>query len=212
MPYYCETALNALGTFPAEPVNTLTSFAPVLFGILALIYLLRGRHTDGVAWTLAVLTVLTGLGSVAWHSMRTEFTLLIDWLPGAVYFVIVAFFWARHVGGRYVGLALLVALSALAFLVPFHVIQSYRVVIFAAIILIAVALVVATWVTRRAAFAWTAAMIGAAIVALTFRTLDLNVCNTIPVGTHFLWHLFLGLAAYAGVRMMVLLRARPARG
>lgn len=212
MPYYCETALNTLGTFPAEPVNTYTSFAPVLFGILALAYLIRGRHTDRVAWTLAILTILTGLGSVAWHSMRTEFTLLIDWLPGAIYFVIVAVFWAMNVGGRYVGIVLLVALSALAFLVPFHIIQSYRVVIFSAIILIAVALVVATWVNRRPAFAWTATMIGAAMVALTFRTLDLNVCDTIPVGTHFFWHIFLGLAAYAGVRMMVLVRARPARG
>jgi hypothetical protein len=178
-------------------------------GILALVYLIRGRHRDGVAYTLAVLTVLTGLGSVAWHSMRTEFTLLIDWLPGAVYFVIIAFFWAGNVGGRYIGVVLLVALSVLAFAVPFHTIQAYRVFIFTGIILIAIALVAATWRAGRGAFAWALAMFLSAAVALSLRTLDLNVCDTIPVGTHFFWHIFLGFAAYAGVRLIVRLQSEP---
>ncbi len=178
----------------------------MLLGILALVYIVRGRHHDSVAYVLAVLTVLTGLGSIAWHSMRTELTLVSDWLPGVLYFVIVAYFWAAYVGGRYVGILLLAALSALAFLVPFHVIRDYRVAIFATLVLIAVALTVATWLKRRDAFRWTAIMIAAAIVALTFRTLDLAVCETVPIGTHFLWHIFLGFAAYCGVRMMVLLR------
>ena len=50
-------------------------------------------------------------------------------------------------------------------------------------------------------------MMGCAIVAASLRTLDLSVCEAIPVGTHFFWHIFLGMAAYAGVRMMVLLMA-----
>jgi hypothetical protein len=186
---------------------------PVLLGILALVLLVRGRHRNAVAYILAILTVLTGVGSVAWHSMRTEFTLLIDWLPGAVYFVIVAYFWAHHVSRWYVGLALLVTLSILAFAVPFHTIQAYRVFIFTAIVLIAIALVVATWWQRREAFWWALAMFAAAALALFLRTLDLDVCETIPVGTHFFWHIFLGLAAYCGVWMIVRLRAaRPRSG
>ena len=206
LPYYCETALNALGTFPYEPVNTITSFAPVLFGVLALVYLIRGGHADRVAYVLAGLTVLTGLGSVAWHSMRTPTTLFVDWFPGALYLLVVVSVWAAHAGGRYVGVVLLVVLAGLAFLVPFPTIRAFQFYIIGGLGAVAAALLAGTWFRRRAAFGWAAAMIASALVAVTFRTLDLSVCDTIPFGTHFFWHIFLGAAAYAGVRMMVRLR------
>lgn len=206
LPIYCETALNTLGTFPAEPVNTITSFAPVIFGIFALWFLARNKHTDKVAYTLAVLTVLTGLGSVAWHAMRTELTLFIDWFPGAIYFLTVVFFWTYYAAGRNLSLILLLSFSVLAFLVPFPVIQEYRLIIIAVMVLIAAGLVAATWYRRQDAIKPALWMVGAAFVAVTLRTLDLSVCDAIPIGTHFFWHIFLGLAAYAGVRMVLRLR------
>jgi len=30
-----------------------------------------------------------------------------------------------------------------------------------------------------------------------------------PIGTHFFWHIFLGFAAYAGVRLIVRLQSEP---
>ena len=207
MPIYCETALNTLGSFPAEPVNALSSFAPVIFGVLALIFLIRNQHTSKIAYTLAVLTVLTGLGSVAWHALRTPLTLFLDWLPGAIYLLIIVFFWAYHAGGRYLGLFLLIALSGLVFLVPFPIIREYRLFIITGMMVIAAGLLVGTWIRKRRAFSSAAWMMGAAAIAVSLRTIDLSVCDTIPIGTHFFWHIFLGLAAYAGVRMMVLLKA-----
>ena len=73
LPVYCETSLNPLGSFPLEPINTYTSVTPVLLGALALIYLIRRRESSRVAYTLAILTILTGLGSMAWHTFRTDF-------------------------------------------------------------------------------------------------------------------------------------------
>jgi hypothetical protein len=209
MPYYCETALNPLGTFPAEPVNAITSFVPAILGILALVFLIRNRNTSAVAYTLAVLTLLTGLGSVAWHSMRTPLTLLIDWLPGAIYFLILVFFWAYYAAGRYLSIGLVLALSVLVFFVPFPVIQQYRLIIIGVLAVIALALVVATRFRQREAFGWALGMVGSAIVAVSLRTLDLNVCDVMPVGTHFFWHIFLGFAAYAGVRLIVRLQSEP---
>lgn len=209
MPVYCETALNPLATFPAEPVNTITSFVPAILGLLALVFLIRNQHKNPVAYTLAVLTILTGLGSVAWHSMRTELTLWIDWLPGAIYFMVFVFFWSYYAASRYLSVALGLLLLVLVFFVPFPVIQQYRLMIPAALLLIAFGLVFATWYRRRAAFGWALGMVAAAIVAITLRTLDLYVCDIIPVGTHFFWHIFLGMAAYAGVRVIVHLRPDP---
>jgi Ceramidase len=209
MPVYCETALSPLGAFPAEPVNTITSFVPAILGVLALVFLIRHGSRNPVAYVLAVLTLLTGLGSVAWHSMRTPTTLLVDWLPGAIYFLILVFVWSYYAAGRYLSVGLILALSGLVFFVPFPVIIRYRLIIIAVLVAIASGLVFATWLRRRAAFGWALAMVVAAIVAVTARTLDLNVCDVIPVGTHFLWHIFLGGAAYAGVRLIVRLHTAP---
>jgi hypothetical protein len=46
-----------------------------------------------------------------------------------------------------------------------------------------------------------------AVVAVTFRTIDLAVCQTIPMGTHFLWHSFLSAGAFSGILALTRLPA-----
>jgi len=41
-----------------------------------------------------------------------------------------------------------------------------------------------------------AAIIGIFTVSLTFRTVDLELCEAIPFGTHFLWHLLNAVVLY----------------
>jgi hypothetical protein len=48
---------------------------------------------------------------------------------------------------------------------------------------------------------------GAYAIALVFRVLDPEVCSAFPIGTHFLWHSFTGLAAYLAMRSLILNRA-----
>jgi hypothetical protein len=45
---------------------------------------------------------------------------------------------------------------------------------------------------------------GVYLLALFFRTIDLEVCSAIPIGTHFLWHSLNGLAAYLAMRCVIL--------
>lgn len=206
MPVYCETWLYPPGAFPAEPINAATSFAPVVLGVLALLFLLRRSDQGRIAYALAILLVLTGLGSVAWHSLRTDLTLTLDALPGVIYFVVLVVFWVYYLGGRFFGvipIGLIVTL--IAFFRPGSQ-DDARIVVISVMLAFAVGLLVATWLRKRHAFKLALAMVGCALVAATFRTLDLSVCDTIPFGTHFFWHIFLSTAAYAGVRMMVVLR------
>lgn len=205
-PIYCETSLNMLGTFPAEPINTYTSLAPVLFGALALMYLVRRREGSRVAYVLAILAILTGLGSVAWHSLRTDLTLTLDALPGVIYFIIIVFFWFYYLGARYWGLVVLAGFIAAMVFIPRGSGVLKQLIAVLVLVAIAIGLLVATWLRRRPAFKFALPMIGAGIIAITLRSLDLRVCETIPIGTHFFWHIFLGIAAYAGVRMIVLLK------
>lgn len=203
LPLYCETPANPALVFPDELVNALTSFFPFVTGLFAMWYLWRTGNRHWLPWALAILTSLTGLGSVAWHAHRTPFTLLIDALPGVIYFCILVAVWMIHISNRWIALAAGVALAAFIFLVPLSVKQQYQMVMIGFFGVLAVSFLFLTWQRQRAAFRWALPMVGCGLAAAAFRTLDLHVCEVMPVGTHFFWHLFLGTAAYLGVRMIV---------
>lgn len=206
MPYYCETALNTLGTFPYEPVNALTSFVPAILGILAFLFLRRHGHRDPIAYALAILTIMTGLGSVAWHSFRTSFALTIDVMPGLIYFLLIALAWAYRVGNWAVAVAMAALVGGLIYVAPPMAGRENLIQFLVVIVALAVTLVIATRIRKPDAFHFGLLAVGCGLTAATFRTLDLYACDVIPIGTHFFWHIFLGIAAYAGVRLMVLLR------
>lgn len=210
LPIYCETALNPTGAFPAEPVNALTSFFPFITGLLAMWYLWRTGNRSWVPWTLAILTALTGLGSVAWHAHRTPFTLFIDAFPGVIYFCLLVAVWMIHISNRWIALGAGVALAAFIFLVPLSVKQQYMIPMIVFFGLLALSFLFLTWQRQRSALVYALPMVGCGLAAAVLRTLDLHVCDVIPVGTHFFWHLFLGTAAYLGVRMMVVMEANKA--
>lgn len=203
---YCETWLYPPSAFPAEPINAVTSFVPVVFGALALLFLLRRTDQGYVAYGLAILLLLTGLGSVAWHSFRTDLTLTIDALPGVVYFVVLLLFWVYYLGGRFFGV---IPIGLIVAIIVFFRPESQgeaRIVVISIVVALAAGLLAVTWLRKRHAFKFALAMVGCALVAATLRTLDLSVCETIPFGTHPFWHIFLAIASYAGVRMIVILR------
>jgi hypothetical protein len=55
---------------------------------------------------------------------------------------------------------------------------------------------------------------GILVVSLTFRTLDDPLCDLVPFGTHFLWHILNGLmlALMIEVYRRHMLAVRGARG
>jgi hypothetical protein len=59
-------------------------------------------------------------------------------------------------------------------------------------------------VRRRAARFTLLAAAGVYLAALFFRTIDNEVCPVLPIGTHFLWHLLIGLVTYLAMRSLIL--------
>ena len=43
--------------------------------------------------------------------------------------------------------------------------------------------------------------------AITFRSLDFVACAWVPIGTHFLWHIFNGVVFYCAMRAIILKQA-----
>ncbi len=206
MPVYCETWLYGYGTFPAEPLNAATSLVPVAFGILAIILLIRTREGAWTAYLLAVLLIATGLGSTAWHATREQVALTADTMPGLAYFAALLLFWVYYLGGRWFGVLPLAAIAALIYFLWPVSRETLFVTLGAFVVALAATLITFTWMRRRPAFKLALACVGFAALALALRSIDKSVCDTIPFGTHFFWHIFLAVAAYSGVRMMVRLR------
>ncbi len=204
-PTYCETLYMGSG-FPLEYVNTVTSFIPVLFGIAALAWLYSKRERRLDLWTLATLTTLTGLGSVWWHGSRIAIALAGDVFPGLFYFLLFLFLWPAYLFGLRKGALVFAGFFGLVFVLtrflPFGERNGPPQGLFLTTFIVACGLLYATYRTYGSAVWWGVAMIGSALTAAFFRTIDLEMCEVIPFGTHFLWHVFLGLAAYLGVRFL----------
>lgn len=199
-PLYCETPATITGMFPVEPANAISSGVIVLFGIAALMLVVQRSPRAIELYAACALLILNGVGSILWHGLRTRWSLTLDWVPAAVFVVLIALVWARRVGPWWqvaaIGSALLVAPLAVRFLD----LGSRWPLRFGATALVIVAL--ALWLIARSfAISRLAGLTGAAallsaVVALTFRSIDAAACESIGMGTHFLWHMFLSAGAF----------------
>lgn len=199
-PLYCETPETITGIFPVEPANAISSGVIVLFGIAAMVLVARRSPRAFELYAACALLILNGVGSILWHGLRTRWALTLDVLPAIVFVLMVALVWARRVGPWWqvgaIGGALLIAPLAVQFLD----LGSRWPLRFGAMALVIVAL--ASWliarsfaVSRLAGLTGAAALLSA-VAALTFRSIDAAACESIGMGTHFLWHMFLSGGAF----------------
>jgi len=218
-PIYCDTAHMWLGMH--EPVNTISNAAILIAAWFAYRYVKRSRV--GFAPGLIVLLILltwVGIGSALWHGLRTSWALILDWLPGVCYLLVLTVLWIRQMFERpwlgwtvgVVGMAAM-AIAGMLGVRDFgdtlaQISPNMRFVpMFAAVTVFGIVIVTAT--ARR--YGGAAAMQGVlillcGIVAAIARSIDLLVCPYIPFGTHFLWHIGLSTAACLGLVLIVRLK------
>lgn len=205
-PRYCETG-HTIG-FLQEPVNAATSIIPLIAAAAILFYMYRHEVQTWYLHLLALFLALTGVGSFLWHGFREPWMLALDVLPGLFTLFIFAFAWAYLLKGRFLGYGAVFFLIAAQWLFSYLPL-SFMLARFAAVIPVA-AILISLTAYRSSRFALLAAgVLAIAILAAAFRTVDLSVCETVPFGTHFLWHTFLSLAVFAGAVFLIKLRTHP---
>ena len=205
---YCE---RLDPSFWAEPVNALTNAAFILAAVMALLDWRRGGSSDRAVLALIVVVFAIGLGSFAFHTLATRGTRLLDVIPIGVfiygYFLLAL---RRMLGVPWVySVVLLVAFialsNALAIAVPREVLNGSS-GYFPAL----GALLIIGWLLRdntQGRAMLTAAAIF--VASLTLRIVDLDICNALPLGTHFLWHVLNAVLLYVLLRGAL---ARPRTG
>ncbi|SMX43973.1 ceramidase domain-containing protein [Maliponia aquimaris] len=216
---YCERLSPG---FWAEPVNALSNLSFVVAALWGALTARRLGVSHPVAWLLIVMTGLIGAGSFLFHTFANGWSELADTLPIWSFVAVFVIAAMRYIGGmaarRVARVALVVVAAAVLTLVflasgegastaqatpdPLNGSGQYAPAL--------VALIVFAILTRRRghpAAPWVLAATGVFLLSLVFRTLDSDLCEALPLGTHFLWHLLNGLMV--GLLVQMFLREAP---
>jgi hypothetical protein len=205
-PIYCEDTY-ALSSFPVEPVNTISNAAIILFGVASLYYVSKRAPRSYDLYALGALLVANGIGSGLWHGLRTPWALAFDVTPGVLFLFGFSFCWARRLWSPLAATMLLAAFFMAATISGVLVAGMPRWVGLAPAVVVTGLVLIAQTVTRsKQAALWGAGALASTLTALTFRTIELDICNSIPFGTHFLWHIFNSGGAFMGVIALVTLQ------
>ncbi|MDT0682114.1 ceramidase domain-containing protein [Roseicyclus sp. F158] len=203
---YCERLEPGLW---AEPVNAITNAA---FILAALVMWRRsaGRGTP-LALMLSLVLLAIGIGSALFHTFATPWASVADTTPILVFILLYVFaanlhFWRMPVWAASICTAAFVPYAALFSSVFYHLpFFSISAPYWPVPLLIAGYAILLRSRDRELA---RGLGIGAALLTLSLvaRSLDASLCASIPIGTHWLWHLL--NAAMLGWMIEVYLRAR----
>lgn len=185
---YCER-IDA--SFWSEPTNALTNIAFILAGIIAFFLLVKEEKKPVHLVLLASLMVIIGVGSFLFHTFANQWSLFADVIP--IYLFQLFFVWAYQ---RYLltfsiiqivaMFALFIGAILLTRFLPFSLNGSEMYLPTVAIMVLFSC--AAKLMNKR----FDRHLIYASVIfslSLVMRTIDQDMCQYIPLGTHFSWHL-----------------------
>ena len=208
---YCERTSHS---FWAEPVNAVTNAAFLIAAIAAFV-LARRRRVFQLSPYLLILTIaIIGAGSFLFHTFATRWAMLADVVPIMIFQLIFIYAYARHVmHSHYQDLLGIYAIFAILVLFFGRLPQDWLNGSLTYAPALIVLLCLSFWHVRNAKAARWSLPVAALVFVLsvTFRSIDMAVCEGLPLGTHFLWHILnaavLYLIVYAVLMNVPLRRA-----
>ena len=190
---YCERLGPA---YWAEPVNAVTN-AAFLVAAAVMAWRLRGAHLP-LANAMVVLLAVIGLGSFLFHTHAERWAALADTTPILAFILVYLYASSRD----YLRLSKPWSLVSVGLFFPF---AAVLVPLFAQVPVLSasagylpVVVLIAGYavvLARRAPETARGLALGAGLlfVSITLRSLDMPLCDSWPLGTHFAWHLLNGV-------------------
>jgi hypothetical protein len=210
---YCERMSSA---FWAEPVNAITNIFFIIAGILALRLWKNSAARSWETLVMALLILVVGAGSFTFHTVATRWAGLADVLPIA-FFIHFSFgvFLYRVANAGLMASMLGVFAFALYSLnvpkyIPIEVLNRSGQYVGAITLLFGISAYCYLARIRSAKYFALAFIVFA--ISLTLRSLDMAVCESFPVGIHFMWHVlnsvvmflvFKGVISYSRISVNV---------
>mgnify|MGYP000126682161 FL=1 len=209
-PWYAETHVtDALIVEPWNAISSLAIAAPAVY----FLWKIRKQPKD-YSFLLAAIPFLflNGLGSTLFHGVRTSRWLLyMDFIPAMILTLLITiYFWSKVLPKKWMSFVLVVpvflmrftalnliggqsglnvsyAISGLAFLVPIFLILRKN-----------------NWEKTYSIVLGSVCF----VLAIYFRQADHYYTSIIPIGTHFLWHIFSGIGAYFLANYLYFIRTK----
>lgn len=193
---YCErTDL----TFWSEPVNAITNIAFIIAALFCLNLMVRRNRVETLTVLLFLLLCAIGVGSFLFHTLATRWAGAADTIPILLFILVYLFAATRRYFNAPVWMSLAVPILFVPGAIGFGVAwgaafpsmngsEGYFPV-FIILVIYGVALARLGHPAASGLFA-TAALFS---ISLTFRSVDDALCQMLPLGTHFMWHVLNGL-------------------
>lgn len=206
---YCERVGYSL---LAEPLNAISNLSFIFAAYAAWMLAKRtGTLSPGVK-VLIALAGSVGIGSMLWHTLANTWTLYLDVVPIVIFIIGFIWLYTRNVMGKGAGFA---ALSVGAFLLSAFMVRPIGDALHGApsyLPGLLVVLVIGLYhaVQQKPSRFTLLIAAGVYFTALFFRTIDLELCHFMTIGTHFIWHTLIGLVLYLAMRSLILSLASSA--
>lgn len=194
---YAETDLDR---FIAEPWNAVSS----LFILLPAVYWavkLRGQYKEYPFITFCIpLLFLGGLGSTLFHAFRSSrLLLLLDITPTAILTISLAiYFWIKVLPKWWVAILIVAVSVGLRYLattlLPGHTGINVAYAVGGSVLFIPTLILL--YQTKLAHSFYIFTSLACFVLSLGFRQTDKIQQHLLPMGTHFLWHIFTGIGAF----------------
>lgn len=201
---YCERLEPGLW---AEPINAITNIAFFIAAFFAFQCAQKENALSVQTGILIALLAIIGAGSTLFHTFAQLWAMLSDVLPILTYQIIFIGFYCRYIIAlkrRYVAaiLGLFFISMAFAMQLPREWLNGSLEYAPALLFLAGLGL----WHVKHAAREKWTLLVAAAIftASLALRSIDMQLCETLPLGTHFAWHILNGAVLYLTTRAFVL--------
>ncbi len=211
---YCERAGDP--ALFAEPLNAVTNLFFILAAVLAARAIMRlppaPLRDRADMWILVAAMFSIGIGSGIWHMHPTGATVLMDVVPIGIFINVFLLAALRRLFGLswrrvlcWWGLYWVLSIAGQRYLPPdmFHGTVMYLPA-YAALVGMIFGLARRDRDTAKTFMLVTTAF----SLSLILRTVDLEICPQLPIGTHFLWHT---LNAWVLWRLLMVLVTRQRR-
>lgn len=203
MDLYCERCGQP--GFWAEPLNALSNVSFLIAAFFAWRSANRHRNHSSELRILIALAAVVGVGSFLFHTLATVWAMYLDVIPILLFQLDFIWLYARRqMGLNHAKSALLLffLLASSLPLLPLRDVMNGSLSYLPAWLML---LGFAFYHIRQSKHQPWQLMIAAILlfVALTFRTIDKGVCDTLPQGTHFLWHLINGATFFLVMQSLI---------
>lgn len=197
---YCERVAPGLW---AEPLNAATNLSFIIAAVFAYKFAKERDALTQHSVLLILLMCAIGVGSTLFHTFATKLTQLSDVLP--ILFYQIAFIWFYSLNAIRLGLMktaglfiVFMVMTVLSEMAPSHILNGS--LGYAPSITFLLGFGIWHYKTKQQEpfVLLSAGLIFA--VSLTFRSIDMAVCETLVIGTHFLWHVLNGCVLYLATR------------